>query len=185
MKRHWLKLFLLLLLLASFNSQSVQAAISPVHTYIPIGSGYSTDTLQRFEQAAVQRDTNGVVDLLVIPITFATDPFNISNGERQQNLTLADNRRSLVESACNAVKLPGQSCRAVLAPVLVRSDSYLQSNLELFVPDMDGMYILGGDRTIAMQVVANTPFEEHMASAFEAGAVVGGTARERPWNRST
>ena len=47
-------------------------------------------------------------------------PFNITNGERQQNLTLADNRRGLVESACNAVKLPNQTCHAVLAPVLVR-----------------------------------------------------------------
>ena len=132
--------------------------------------------LQRFAQAAVQHDTNGVVDILVIPITFATDPFNISNGERQQNLTLADNRRGLVESACNAVKLPNQTCHAVLAPVLVRADAYLQSNLDLFPPELDGMYILGGDQTIAMQVVANTPFESEMADAFNAGAVVSGNS---------
>ena len=176
MKKPWLKLFMILFLLTGFNFQTVQAAISPVHTYVPIGSGYSSDTLQLFARQAVQHDTNSTVDILVIPITFATDPFNISKGERQQNLTLADNRRGLVESACNAVKLPNQTCRAVLAPVLVRSDSYLQSNLDLFVPDMDGMYILGGDQTIAMQVVANTPFEERMANAFDAGAVVGGNS---------
>jgi cyanophycinase len=176
LKRHWLKLFLILLLLTGLHFQSVQAAVATLHTYVPVGSGYSADTLQRFAQAAVQRDTNGVVDLLVIPITFATDPFNISNGERQQNLTLADNRRSLVESACNTVKRPNQSCRAVLAPVLVRLDASLQSNLDLFVPDLDGMYILGGDQTIAMQVVANTPFEARMASAFDSGAVVGGNS---------
>src|SRR5687768_14757542 len=174
MKRHWLKLFLILL--TGFNFQSVHAAISPLHTYIPIGSGYSADTLQRFAQAAVQHDTNGVVDILVIPITFATDPFNISNGERQQNLTLADNRRGLVESACNAVKLPNQTCHAVLAPVLVREDAYLQSNLDLFPAQLDGMYILGGDQTIAMQVVANTPFEAKMADAFNAGAAVSGNS---------
>src|SRR5688572_8411396 len=56
MNRHWLKLFLILLLLTGFNFQLVQAAISPLHTYIPIGSGYSTATLQRFAQAAVQHD---------------------------------------------------------------------------------------------------------------------------------
>ena len=174
MKRHWLRLCLILLLFTSFNFQSVQAAT--VHTYVPIGSGYSSYTLQLFARQAVQRDTDGVVELLVIPITFATDAYNISNGERQQNLTLADNRRGLVESACNAVKLPGQTCHAVLAPVLVRDDAYLQSNLDLFPADLDGMYILGGDQTIAMLVVANTPFEAKMAAAFNAGAAVGGNS---------
>src|SRR5688572_9338455 len=176
MKRHWLKLCLILFLILGPNLQSVQAEAGSLHTYVPIGSGYSAETLQLFARTAVQHDTNGTVDILVIPITFATDPFNITNGERQQNLTLADNRRSLVESACNAVKLPNQTCRAVLAPVLVRSDTYLQSNLDLFPPELDGMYILGGDQTIAMQVVANTPFESRMADAFNAGAVVSGNS---------
>src|SRR6266487_560261 len=176
MRKHWLNLCLVLFLTAGFNFQSVQADAGILHTYIPIGSDYRADTLQRFAQAAVQHDTNGVVDVLVIPITFATDPFNISNGERQQNLTLADTRRGQVENACNAVKRANQSCRVILAPVLVRSDAYLQSNLDLFVPEQDGMYILGGDQTIAMQVVANTPFEERMANAFNAGAVVSGNS---------
>ena len=174
MKRHWLRLCLILLLFTSLNFQYVQAAT--VHTYVPIGSGYSSYTLQLFARAAVQQDTDGVVELLVIPITFATDAFHISNGERQQNLTLADNRRGLVESACNAVRLPAQTCHVVLAPVLVRDDAYLQSNLDLFPADLDGMYILGGDQTIAMLVVANTPFEAKMAAAFNDGAAVGGNS---------
>src|SRR5688500_5760409 len=176
MKRHLLQLCLIVLLIASFNLQSVQAEAGTVHTYVPIGSGYSSDTLQLFARQAVQQDTDGTVEILVIPITFATDAFSITNGERQQNLTLADNRRGLVESACNAVKLPNQTCHAVLAPVLVREDAYLQSNLDLFPAQLDGMYILGGDQTIAMQVVANTPFEEKMANAFNAGAVVSGNS---------
>ena len=176
MKRHLLQLCLIVLLIASFNLQSAQAEAGTVHTYVPIGSGYSSDTLQLFARQAVQQDTDGTVEILVIPITFATNAFNISNGERQQNLTLADNRRGLVESACNAVKLPNQTCHAVLAPVLVRDDAYLQSNLDLFPAQLDGMYILGGDQTIAMQVVANTPFEAKMADAFNAGAVVSGNS---------
>jgi cyanophycinase len=176
MNRYWLKLGLILLLVLSLNFQMVPAQAAILHTYIPIGSGYSAATLQRFARAAVQRDTDGTVEILVIPITFATDAYVISNGERQQNLSLADNRRSQVQSACNAVKLPNQTCHAVLAPVLVREDAYLQSNLDLFNVDLDGMYILGGDQTIAMLVVANTPFEERMASAFYAGAAVGGNS---------
>src|SRR5687768_8341405 len=176
MKRHWLKLCLILFLILGPNLQSVQAEAGSLHTYVPIGSGYSAETLQLFARTAVQHDTNGTVDILVIPITFATNAFTITNGERQQNLTLADNRRGLVESACNAVRLSGQTCRVVLAPVLVRDDAFLQSNLNLFVANMDGMYILGGDQTIAMQVVANTPFEAKMADAFNAGAAVGGNS---------
>src|SRR5688500_16378856 len=176
MKRHLLQLCLIVLLIASFNLQSVQAEAGTVHTYVPIGSGYSSDTLQLFARQAVQQDTDGTVEILVIPITFATNAFTITNGERQQNLTLADNRRGLVESACNAVRLSGQTCRVVLAPVLVRDDVFLQSNLNLFVANMDGMYIVGGDQTIAMQVVANTPFEAKMADAFNAGAAVGGNS---------
>jgi len=147
-----------------------------MHTLNPIGSDYGADTLQRFAQAAVGRDTNGVIDLLVIPITYGTDAYRTTNGERQKNLTLADYRRSQVEAACNAVKLPSQICRVVLAPVLIRPDAYLQSNLDLFAPDLDGMYILGGDQTIGMKVVANTPFEEHMANAFNLGAVLSGNS---------
>jgi cyanophycinase len=176
MKTNWLRLCLILLVITALTFQSVQAEAGTVHTYVPIGSGYSSATLQLFAREVVQHDTDGTVEILVIPITFATDAFNISNGERQQNLTLADNRRGLVESACNAVRLPAQTCHAVLAPVLVRDDAFLPGNLELFPAELDGMYILGGDQTIAMQVVADTPFEASMAAAFQAGAVVGGNS---------
>jgi cyanophycinase len=176
MRKRWPHLCLVLFLIISFNFKSAQADAGILHTYIPTGSDYRADTLQRFARAAVQHDSNNIVDILVIPITFATDPFNISNGERQQNLTLADTRRGQVENACNTVKRSSQSCRVVLAPVLVRSDAYLQSNLDLFVSELDGMYILGGDQTIAMQVVANTPFKERMANAFNAGAVISGNS---------
>ncbi len=176
MKSFWPKLVLILLVIASFSFQSVQAEAGTVHTYVPIGSGYSSVTLQLFARQAVRHDTDSTVEILVIPITFATNAFSISNGERQQNLTLADNRRGLVENACNAVKLPNQTCHVVLAPVLVRDDAYLQGNLDLFPSELDGMYILGGDQTIAMQVVANTPFEVSMAAAFNNGAAVSGNS---------
>lgn len=176
MKSYWPKLVLILLVITSFSFQSVQAEAGTVHTYVPIGSGYSSATLQLFARQAVRHDTDSTVEILVIPITFATNAFSISNGERQQNLTLADNRRGLVENACNAVKLPNQTCHVVLAPVLVREDAYLQANLDLFPSELDGMYILGGDQTIAMQVIANTPFEVSMAAAFNNGAAVSGNS---------
>jgi len=176
MKKVGLSIVWLLLWLASGNVQPAWAAPPPVHTLIPIGSDYRADTLQRFALAAAQRDTTGFVDLLVLPITYATNAQQIANGERQKNLSLANDRRTQIEAACNAVKRATQTCRVVLAPVLTRPDAYVQSNLDLFVTDLDGIYILGGDQTIAMQVVANTPFEERMANAFNLGAVVSGNS---------
>jgi cyanophycinase len=168
-------LLMLLLLLAVVVTPAVGA--TPVtRTLAPIGSGYTSTTLERFAQAAAQHDTSGTVSLLVLPITFATDAYAISSKERKDNLALADTRRGQVEAACTAVKQPTQTCVATLAPILVRADAYLQSNLNLFTADLDGIYILGGDQTIAMRVVADTPTEQRMAAAYSNGAVVGGNS---------
>lgn len=145
-------------------------------TLAPVGSGYSESTLQRFALAASQRDTSGTVSILVLPITFSLDAFVTSAKERKDNLALANTRRGQVEAACNIVKTPAQVCVATLAPILVRDDAFLQSNLDLFTADLDGMYILGGDQTVAMRVVADTPTEQRMAAAYNAGAVVGGNS---------
>jgi len=171
-------LALLVVILALFAALVAPAASAPpvTRTVVPIGSGYSSETLQRFALAAAQHDTSGNVYLLVLPITFASNAFSISNGERNTNLTLADSRREQVETACNAVKRQNQSCQATLAPILVRNDAYLQSNLDLFTADLDGIYILGGDQTIAMQVIADTPTEQRMAAAYAAGVVVSGNS---------
>jgi cyanophycinase len=176
MSRGFVRPLLVFFLIAALNIQFTQAEAAIVKTYVPIGSGYSSGTLQLFARATAEQDSDSLIHILVIPITFATDAFHISNGERQQNLTLAENRRDQVESACNAVKRSGQTCRVVLAPVLVRSDADRPENLSLFDITVDGMYILGGDQTIAMQVVANTQFEQHMGDAFHNGAVISGNS---------
>jgi cyanophycinase len=170
------RMLLALLALLALCSPPARAASSATRTLVPIGAGYADDTLQRFAQAAAQHDTSGNVYLLVLPITYATNAYAISNGERNTNLTLADGRRAQVEDACNAVKAPAQTCTAVLAPILVRADALQSSNLDLFTPNLDGLYILGGDQTIAMHVVADTPTEQRMAAAYAAGVVVGGNS---------
>jgi cyanophycinase len=169
-------ILLLALLLCAGLAAPVASAPRPTRTLVPIGSGYEEATLRRFAQAAVQHDSSGNVDLLILPITFATDAVAITKKERTDNLALADTRRGQVEAACNAVKQAQQSCHAVLAPILVRDDAFLPSNLTLFTADLDGIYILGGDQTIAMQVVADTPTEQLMSAAYAAGAVVSGNS---------
>lgn len=156
------------------GSAVAQAPVS--RTLIPIGSGYEPATLERFAQAAAARDTTGNIDLLVLPITFGTSAASTTPRERRQNLELAEQRRGQLEAACNVVRQPAQACRAILVPMLIRDDAFLQSNLALFTADVDGMYILGGDQTVAMQVVADTPTEVLMAQLYAAGAVVGGNS---------
>lgn len=166
---------LMLLLLLAVVSPAVGAA--PItRTLAPIGSGYTSATLERFARAASEHDTSGTVSLLVLPITFATDAYVISSKERKENLALADTRRGQIEAACTSIKQPRQTCVATLAPILVRDDAYLQRNLNLFTADLDGIYILGGDQTIAMRVVADTPTEQRMAAAYQSGVVVGGNS---------
>ena len=169
-------LLMALTALLAAPTATVGGAPPVTRTFVPIGSGYGATTLQRFALAAAQQDKTGSIYLLVLPITYATDPYSISNGERNKNLTLADSRRAQIEAACNTVKRADQTCRAVLAPILVRDDAYLQSNLDLFTGDLDGIYVLGGDQTIAMQVVANTPTEQRMASAYDSGVVISGNS---------
>lgn len=154
------------------------AAVSgaEIPTFVPVGSGYTAETLEQFAAEAAEVDASGTVSILVVPITFGVDPLSMSNGLRQQNLTLADNRRGLVEDACLAVIPAGETCEVVLAPVLVRDDAFDPANVALVTPGLDGIYILGGDQVVAMQVVANTPFEAALADAQAAGAVTSGNS---------
>ena len=163
-----------LVLASSGASGAVRAVTIP--TFVPIGAGYAADTLQQFAAEAANVDDSGVVSILVLPITYGVDPFSISNGLRNQNLTLADGRRGQIEDACLAVIPANETCHVVLAPVLVREDAFDPDNLALVTPGLDGIYVLGGDQVVAMQVVANTPFEAALATAQAAGAVTSGNS---------
>jgi cyanophycinase len=153
---------------------SVSAATIP--TFVPIGAGYAADTLEQFAAEAAEVDNSGEVSILVLPIAYGVDPLYMSNGLRNQNLNFADGRRGQIEDACLTVIPAGETCHVVLAPVLVRADAYDQANVALVTPGLDGMFVLGGDQVVAMQVVANTPFEAALATAQAAGAVTSGNS---------
>ena len=163
-------------LLVSLTLGGAWTSAATIPTFVPIGAGYSAETLEQFAAEAAEVDASGEVSILVLPITFGVDPLSMSNGLRNQNLTLADNRRGLVEDACLAVIPAGETCDVVLAPVLVRADAFDPANVALVTPGLDGIYILGGDQVVAMQVVANTPLEAALATAQAAGAVTSGNS---------
>jgi cyanophycinase len=163
-----------ILLAGLFGPASASAATTP--TFVPIGAGYTAETLEQFAAEAAAVDTSGEVSILVLPITYGVDPLSMSNGLRNKNLTLADSRRGQIEDACLAVIPAGETCHVVLAPVLVRADAFDPANVALVTPGLDGIYVLGGDQVVAMEVVANTPFEAALANAQAAGAVTSGNS---------
>ncbi|HKF84830.1 MAG TPA: hypothetical protein VKB30_03525 [Candidatus Limnocylindrales bacterium] len=152
------------------------AAAEPATTLVPIGSAYQPDTLELFANEAAERSTDNEVHILVLPITYSLSADATTKSERKKNLSFADNRRSQIEAACNEVKEDAQSCAVELVPVLVQSDAEAFDPAPYFTSDLDGMYVLGGDQTVAMNVVHDTPLEEAMTSAFGAGAVFGGNS---------
>ena len=148
-----------------------------IPTFVPIGAGGNTaETLEQFAAEAAEVDTSGQVSILVLPITYGVDPLAMSNGLRNKNLTLADTRRGQIEDVCLAAIPANETCDVVLAPVLIRSDAYVQSNIDLVKAGLDGIYVLGGDQVVGMQVVVNTPFEAALAQRQSEGAVTSGNS---------
>jgi cyanophycinase-like exopeptidase len=153
------------------------AAAIVTKTFVTIGSDYQADTLQLFAREAAHRSSDATVHLLVLPITYSLSADGTTKSERKKNLTLADNRRGMIEDACNAVKAGNQVCDVDLVPVLVRTDATSFTDTgNWFEPDLDGMYVLGGDQTVAMNVVHDTPLEADMTAAFDHGAVFAGNS---------
>lgn len=162
---------------AAVATPTISADAAVTRTLVPIGSDYQTPTLELFAREAARQDADGDVHILVIPITFSLDAFTTTKTERKKNLTLADTRRGQVETACLTVTAgSGKTCTVELVPVLVREDALNPANLAFFARPVDGMYVLGGDQTVAMRVVQNTPLEAAMDAAHQAGAVFGGNS---------
>jgi cyanophycinase len=163
-------------LVATAFGPAAAASAATIPTFVPIGAGYSEETLEQFAAEAAAVDDSGHVTLLVVPITYGLDPLVMSAADRKKNTKLADQRRAQIEAACVAVIPANETCSAVLVPVFVRDDAFNQANIDLVTPGLDGIYVLGGDQVVAMGVVANTPFEQALAQAQAAGAVTSGNS---------
>lgn len=143
---------------------------------VPIGAGYETDTLELFAAQAAEHDTDGHVLIRVLPITYGRDPYTIGGVYRRENMELADYRAGQIEEACGTVAGAGQTCEATAVDIQIRRDAEDPAKVALLGPEVDGFYILGGDQTIGMRVVANTPAEAALTAGFAAGAAVGGNS---------
>lgn len=168
-------LFIVFFILASrftFSAQAQQQPSEPM--LIPIGGGY-TDIYPGFIEAAIANAHQDSVNILILPIPFASDPQNISHDQRRELLQAAENRRFQMEEACNRSAPTGITCTVTLAPILVREDTSNPANLELFTRELSAIFILGGDPTIAMQVIGGTQVEQALFQAYNQGVIVAGT----------
>lgn len=166
-------------LLAALITSLLMAAVAAGEgrtRLVPIGAGYEEDTLMLFAAQAAEHDTDGHVLIRVLPITYHFDAYDISHRLRRENLALAGTRAQQIEDACAAVVAGGQTCEATAVDMMIRRDAEDPDKVALLGPDVDGFYILGGDQTIAMRVVANTPAEAALAAGFADGAAVGGNS---------
>jgi cyanophycinase len=143
---------------------------TPPSLTIPIGGGYETESLQSFARAAAERATGQSVRLVVVPSSYGN-----TDEERADNLRLAQSRTDQIDSICDAAVAAPLTCDASLAVLLNRADAMDPANAAAFA-DADGIYILGGDQGIAMEVLADSPAESAMAAAATRGAVVAGTS---------
>jgi cyanophycinase len=170
------KITLLLALLASlvFLSFPVRAQDAP-GLLIPIGGGYA-DIYAGFSQAAVANARNGRVKILVLAPTYSTNPEQITQAERQTNITDAEQRRFQIEEACKRAAPPEVTCEAILAPIFTRPDASNETYLTLFSDDLAAIFLLGGDQTVAMQVLANTPAEARLTELHRRGTIIAGTS---------
>ncbi|MFW5473557.1 hypothetical protein ACOCJ5_09615 [Knoellia sp. CPCC 206450] len=141
-------------------------------TMTPIGGGYTLATLQGFARAAADGASGPTVDIVVVPSSYGDAP-----ADREENLTLAQQRTDEVDAACDAVlTAPFTGCTAVLAPLLDRADAEDPASSVMVTDQTDGVFILGGDQGLAMSVLADTPAEAALEAAFARGAAVGGTS---------
>ena len=139
----------------------------------PIGGGYETSTSAGFSRAAAEGASGPTVDLVVVPSAYGD-----SDQERAENLTLAQSRTDQLDAACDAaVPAPFTGCTATLAVLLNRADALDPANATaLAAPATDGIYVLGGDQGIAMQVLAASPAEAAITAAVRRGVALGGTS---------
>jgi cyanophycinase len=144
--------------------------------FVPIGASYQDDTLAYFSLQAFERDTDQIVTIRVLPITYATNAFNITPGERADNLALAQDRADQIDDACEAIATGPATCEAQVIDIQVRDDAETPALVDQLGPATDGVFILGGDQTIAMQVAANTLLEAALEARVLDGVPLGGTS---------
>ncbi len=166
---------LLLILLTAFG---VSAQDGTGTTLIPIG-GFYVETFPGFAQQAINHALTLETDrvyILMMPYAYTYNPVAQTEEELVDNELAAENRRRQLEDVCRELAPEELSCHVVVPPFYTRESVQVEIALDYFAEDLAGIYFLGGDQTWAMQIVANTPIEAAMRTAFDDGVPMGGNS---------
>lgn len=165
--------FVLLLALA-LAMPTLGAAQTP-GTLVPVGGGYTNASLQEFSRVVIEQASAPEVDIYVLPSSYGDDP-----ADRDENIGLAQDRTDQIEAQCEIVLVEYSGftgCTATLLILFDREDAMNPDNsAALYEAEGDGVWILGGDQTIAMNVLASSPAETALEYAYDNGVVFGGTS---------
>lgn len=142
---------------------------------VPVGGGYA-DVYPGVVAAFLARAQGDTVRLTVLPTTYSSNPDAITDAEQEMNLRDAERRRFELEEACKRAAPDGVTCVATIAPIFTRADAEDPANLAYFADNVTGVFVLGGDQGVAMQVLANSPVEEAIAALYARGGVIAGTS---------
>lgn len=163
------------LVLAAIIFQPTAAQNDVDHILIPMGGGYS-DLYTGMLQTIVKNDRDGLVNILVLPSAYSSNPISITEGERQTDLRDAETRRFEVQEACKRAVPQNVTCSAVLAPVFTRDDASAPATLDLLAGPWSAVFLLGGDQTVAMQAILGTPLETRLEELYADGTIFSGTS---------
>ncbi len=173
--RWWLSGLVGLALLSGLFGRG-QAQALETRWLAPIGGGYA-DVYAGYCARVAPLARENQIHILVLAMTYSSNAESITEAERTVNLRDAEERRYQVEQACQRAAVAGVTSKAVLAPIFTRSDALDAEAVTQYFPDnLTAIFFVGGDQKVAMQVIANTPLEMALQSAYERGVVIGGTS---------
>jgi len=169
------RIFLLIVgALLVFSASSLFAQQTTEGAFIPIGAGYS-DTYEGLMQRIIDASADDIISVLVMAPTYSTNAAGMSEAETAENVELAESRRVEVQDVC--LSLAGdKTCNVTLALLLSRDEALAPEALDYFADYLDAVFILGGDQTVGMQILADTPVETALAEAQAAGTIIAGTS---------
>jgi cyanophycinase len=145
-------------------------------TFVPIGADYQAPTLTLFVQQAVGRDRDGQVQIRALLPPYSLDSTTISAHDRAVNLSDAQVRVDQLQATCEALVTPPVTCEVTVPDIQIRADAQDPAKVAQFGAGVDGVYALGGDQVIAMEIIAGTPLEGALEALHGGGVPLGGNS---------
>jgi cyanophycinase len=161
-----------LCLVAWVSSVAAQAGAP---TLVPIGGGY--DSLPDYVGVVFRSAQGPSVDIAVLPTTYGESRAEaLANGDYD----VAQEHVTELATACTATvdrRAFPLGCKVWLVELWVASDASDPAIVEaLAATTLDAVFILGGDQSEGMEVLAGTPAERALADSYVRGAIISGTS---------